>query len=626
MDGLDGTGLLHLLGFVTGAALYALLLVLALRPRSSPSWDRLPLVTAVLGLVWNLGAAATWALGAFEIATGAAAISAVSYAALGILPAAVVHAVLRREGDEQHRTARVTVIVAAWSLSLAGAALQALSALTDARVGSAALLALTVVYVALTVPLFFLTRRQPAALRSWWVVALAIFAISGLHLSTKHLGEYSWGIELFGHHASLPLAFAILIHDYRFAFADIFLKRAIALVALVFAASVGVVTIGLPLVRESGHETLAAAVVVLFCVATAAIHPWIRRGTDRFVDRVLLRRHDLETFRALAGARLEIASSAGEALDELCALVAAAFSASAAWSRETEGARAVPVRLLTSLERDRWRLVVPTTEQPRFVVDITGLSGGRTFLSDDEVLLDGAALAAARRIDAIRLTNERVEQETREQNLRRLTSEAELRALRAQINPHFLFNALNTLGYLIRTSPDRAFDTLLRLTGLLRSVLRSKSATSTLREERKMVEAYLEIERARFEERLAIEIDIPASLDEVEVPAFVLQPVVENAVKHGIEESSSGGTVRVEAVGGAGGRLTLRVSDTGAGAEEADFGNPRGEGIGIENIRRRLAALYGHEAELRFRSAPGRGTVVEIEIPVAARSVAGGAS
>ena len=117
---------------------------------------------------------------------------------------------------------------------------------------------------------------------------------------------------------------------------------------------------------------------------------------------------------------------------------------------------------------------------------------------------------AARRIDAIRLTLERYETQLREEEMQKLAAEAELKALRAQINPHFLFNALTTIGYLIDTAPARAVDTLLRLTHLLRGMLRPEGEFTTLGRELELVEHYLDIERERFEERLRVRIDVPA--------------------------------------------------------------------------------------------------------------------
>src|SRR5205807_9290006 len=138
---------------------------------------------------------------------------------------------------------------------------------------------------------------------------------------------------------------------------------------------------------------------------------------------------------------------------------------------------------------------------------------------------------------------------------------------RAQINPHFLFNALTTIGYLIQTAPPRALQTLMRLTSLLRAVLRSEGEFTTLGREVEVIEAYLDIERARFEQRLAVTIEVPAALRTMRVPPLVLQPLVENAVKHGIAPLRAGGAVMVCAtldVGpGENGSLILTVRDTG---------------------------------------------------------------
>ena len=118
--------------------------------------------------------------------------------------------------------------------------------------------------------------------------------------------------------------------------------------------------------------------------------------------------------------------------------------------------------------------------------------------------LEAIVTIAARRIDAIRVTQERHEREIREREMGRLATEAELRALRAQINPHFLFNALTTIGYLIQTAPPRALQTLLRLTSLLRGVLRVGRGVHDARPRARVIEAYLDIERARFEQRLRV--------------------------------------------------------------------------------------------------------------------------
>jgi LytS/YehU family sensor histidine kinase len=234
-------------------------------------------------------------------------------------------------------------------------------------------------------------------------------------------------------------------------------------------------------------------------------------------------------------------------------------------------------------------------------------------------MLDAIATLLGRRIDAIRLAHERYERELREQEMGRLATEAELRALRAQMNPHFLFNALTTIGYLIQTAPSRALETLMRLTALLRSVLRSEGESTTLGRELELVEAYLDIERARFEQRLRVCVDVPAALRSLRVPPLLLQPVVENAVKHGIAPQRSGGDVTVTARLDAH-ALVLIVRDTGAGASADQVRSGRHAGVGLSNIERRLTCEYGSTAALSIESEPGMGTTVEIRLPAERRA------
>jgi two-component system LytT family sensor kinase len=154
-------------------------------------------------------------------------------------------------------------------------------------------------------------------------------------------------------------------------------------------------------------------------------------------------------------------------------------------------------------------LPIPTAEAPQILLIVSGLGGGRRLLSDDTATLERIALMVGRRIDALRLIDERYERVLREREISALATEAELRALRAQINPHFLFNALTTVGYLIQSAPARALETLLRLTTLLRSVLRPEGEFTTLGHEQDLIECYLQIERERFEERLEARVEIP---------------------------------------------------------------------------------------------------------------------
>jgi two-component system LytT family sensor kinase len=582
---------LNLVGFVTGTALYAMLLSLVLR-RSVQS---LPLATALLGLIWNLGELAAYLLPRAGYLTESIALWAVSFPALGLLAAVVVHSVAR----ELPRGFLLTAI--AYGCSAAASLLHLGTVFTgDPGPSSIAFLLLTVCYSFIIIALGIMTRAQANGPRVLWVLALALFAVSASHLGRSHGGDDGWAVELVGHHAAIPLAFAILYQDYRFALADLFLKRALTLVAVVAIAFTGYTLVTL---LPSGP--LSVGVLLALWVATSLVSPWLHRLIVRFVDESLLGRADYAALRAGIGQALQAQHSIESVLDTACAKLAPALAANDAW-------------WITDANVDDSRTVsseglVPTTDLPRYRIRFGELTGGRKLLSDDAALIESVLGVAARRIDQIRLTHERYDVQLREEEMQKLAAEAELKALRAQVNPHFLFNALTTIGYLIETAPPRALNTLMQLTALLRGVLKSEGEFTTLGRELELVEHYLKIEHERFEERLRVRIDVPQSLRAVRIPTLVLQPLVENAIKHGVAPSKSGGDVEVTASTN-GGVLRLTVRNSGAPLHAAP---PRyaGEHVGIDNLRRRLAGHYGAEASLTLATDPRGGTVAEIIMP-----------
>ncbi len=198
---------------------------------------------------------------------------------------------------------------------------------------------------------------------------------------------------------------------------------------------------------------------------------------------------------------------------------------------------------------------------------------------------------------------------------------AELRALRAQINPHFLFNALNTIRFFARTDPEAARRLLLHLSEVFQRALRSGESV-TLRDELGYVEAYLALEKARLGERLRVEWSLCGEdCLRYTVPTLILQPLVENAVIHAIAKKPEGGTIQVAAKVVAG-DLLLQVEDDGPGIDPGRLaevlGSPEGDRptVGLHNVDSRLRALYGDDHALVVVSEVGRGTRVEIRIPL----------
>jgi two-component system LytT family sensor kinase len=201
---------------------------------------------------------------------------------------------------------------------------------------------------------------------------------------------------------------------------------------------------------------------------------------------------------------------------------------------------------------------------------------------------------------------------------RRLLLEARLDALQRQINPHFLFNTLNSIASLVRTKPELAREMTVKLANILRALLREHDSYVPLSQELKFTDDYLDIEVVRFgTEKLRVEKDIdPRTLDTL-VPSILLQPLIENSIKHGLEPRINGGTVTLRSRL-QGNRVLIEVADDGVGiqAKEASRLPRTGAGVGMKNVRERLEVLYGREARFTVVSNPGRGTLVSIEIPV----------
>jgi signal transduction histidine kinase len=203
----------------------------------------------------------------------------------------------------------------------------------------------------------------------------------------------------------------------------------------------------------------------------------------------------------------------------------------------------------------------------------------------------------------------------RQEELRELAVSAQLAALRAQVNPHFLFNSLNSIAQLIATDPVKAEACVERLGDIYRYLLhRAHADFVPLSEELSVAESYLEIERARFGDALTVEERIDARARGLLLPSLILQPLVENAVKHGISPKVGGGRVTIEAHVSEG-DLRLAVRDTGVGMR--DQRSMFDHGVGLRNVRDRLLRLYGAEYAPQVVSRPGGGTTVTLRIPVA---------
>ena len=206
----------------------------------------------------------------------------------------------------------------------------------------------------------------------------------------------------------------------------------------------------------------------------------------------------------------------------------------------------------------------------------------------------------------------RIEHRLQEQE--QLLLAAKIEALKSQINPHFLFNTLTSISSLIRSQPDTARTLIVKLSTLLRRLMRSHQHFVTLREELESIDEYLDIEVIRFGPKLRVRKEINPDTLDIVVPSMLLQPIVENSIKHGFARKVGPGVITIRSRR-ENGRAIIEVEDDGMGFMLERLDQPMSSGIGLANVRERLAVIYGDQYQFQLTSEPGHGTSTRIEIP-----------
>jgi len=294
MNAFNSASLINLLGFTVGVALYGLLLVMVVRHRRAAkresSIDILLLVTAVLGLLWNIGELSLFIWRDFGAGQVSPFLTALSYSALGFLPSVVVHSAWRNAENLKGKI----FTFSAYFLSISAALLHFQSAIfANAAPYGLALQILTYGSLVILAGLLIFNFRQTLEKKTVWATALLIFALSTLHLNS-HAEGTSWLVELVAHQSSLPLALVILYQDYRFAFADLFLKRALSLILLTLAAFGLYVFVASPLLKfhetHDRNDVQAISLIIVLWVATALVYPALHNFAVWLVDKIILRR------------------------------------------------------------------------------------------------------------------------------------------------------------------------------------------------------------------------------------------------------------------------------------------------------------------------------------------------
>ena len=603
--------LVNTLGHSAGVLIFGIFLYLLIQDRSA---RRLPgstkaMVAAALALAWNL--ASLIVLGTNAPATTFTNVMvAVGFSVLSLLPAVLFDLCLR----DRFRT----LVRLGYALSGVAIVFHVAELFEEgARYHHWGLKLITIGYGTLTcvaaIGMFISRDRDSRATTSRLVGTMSLFllAMSFVHLGSGHATQV-WSRELAFHHAAIPLALLVLLQDYRFVLLDAFL-RFLANVLLAALFTFGVVEAWthnlIPRPSTPFHQALLLAGACLLLVVFALL----RGRVQSLLTRLVFRRPDrdvlLENLKTPIRDEGEYMAAAARQLGEF--MGADALVSPDAYLLELDLRRPalsseLP-RFRTKLEEKGVEAVVPVRipSSGSYHVLLGRRSGGRRYLSEDLQALGRAASQVV----------EQVEQ-YRESEMRRLVAQAELRALQSQIHPHFLFNALNTLYGIIPREAKGARETVLNLADIFRYFLETEKSFLPLEEELHIVKAYLDVERLRLGEKLRTEIEVEPDALLTPIPILSIQPLVENAVKHGIAPKPGGGLVRVEARIQSGGALRVTVRDTGAGFSAHKDEKP---GVGLENVTRRLQLCYGVDAQLAIQS-DGNGSVVSFLIPAAAVS------
>jgi two-component system LytT family sensor kinase len=609
--------LINTVGHAAGTLIFGIFLYLFLRDGKGARLGRstLPAMAAALAMLWNLGSLivlACAANGSAETDTAAA----FSFIVLSLLPAVLFNIALQ---GRLATLARAGYIVSGSAVAVHVAEVFA----PYARLHELGLLLVSVGFGALTaIAVIMLSREGDSATararpRILGAMSLFLLATSFLHFGGTH--AHAWSEEIALHHAGIPIALFVLLQDYRFLLLDAFV-RFLANTILAVAMTVGAIGLNehLHFVDRASANGFAQGLLIVGACVGLIVFSQLRLLVQHWLTQVVFRRPalDREIQRMLAAPGRF--TTERETLDQSAKAIA-----------EFAAAERYQLRRVESLATDTGELLLPQpvtsigqwglTSEERWVEAIVPFrfsrgdaallllgrrAGGRRYLSEDLQNLTQLSFVIAGQIERYRSGE-----------MQRLASEAEMRALQAQINPHFLFNSLNALYGTIPRHVEGARRTVLNLAEIFRYFLQTDKALIPISEEIRIVKAYLEIEKLRLGDRLETEMMIDEEAAPMQIPALCIQPLVENAVKHGVARKAGPGKVRV-AIRIREQTIDVSVSDTGDGFNpDGESQSQSGSGVGFQNVRQRLRLCYGDRSSLRVDSGPA-GTTVSFGIPV----------
>jgi two-component system, LytTR family, sensor kinase len=478
--------------------------------------------------------------------------------------------------------------------------------------------------------LFFWTGAfvfLPGRLRGWlsWISVASL--LTGMSLSTIHALEDSFGGPDWLHSVvefARPFNVILLVGGglfglSRFRFSDIFAQRGLrillgALMALA-TASLARILFGPPIHEEQPATKLAVLGFAMVIWIAILLYAKITVVSDWLVDRQIFRQTDYR--RALKSFREAVSteSDAGVIFETGRALAKNTLRITDAVIRPDDTAEGSDSAVRCDAGREYIFHLSKGDERPSSALVITTGAGRHTLFSAEIDFLREVCLTIERRLEAIDREKENIERARREAHLVKQLVEAELRALRAQINPHFLFNSLNSIAALITAEPEVAEEMIVRLAKIFRHVLTYHDRPfSSVNEEISFLQTYLEIEKVRFGDRLQVNFEIDEATSHLAIPTFILQPLVENSLKHGLGPKVGENHLIIRAR-----QLTehleLTVEDNGVGSSIKCSGQ-NSTGLGLRNVEERLQTVYRGDAQFSFESTPRLGARAQILIPI----------
>lgn len=633
--------IIQTLGFALGVVLFTLLLFLIGRTRET---SESPLAAAG-GWVWNTGNLALYSglLAGAERASATVRLSnAFAYSGAAFLSTGFF-LVTAPEGDVSRRSIwRRRFLIVSFGVAAVLSAGLFLSALVPGFPIEFNLWRLYCGYnlpFHIAVAILFFRRRPPARdatqlyryLMTAMVIALSLALMTQIHMQVN--AQAGVALRIAAEQSSIPMGLLAIVAFSKVSFADRFAKRSILILT---ATTIALVFYGFALqpliaaLRSRSPYPLAVEWIatILLWSTLLLCFPEFKRRLDDGVDRLLFQRPDYRGLAQTFSQRCEQAEQESQVIELTETTIMESLGVSTIFLEDLDELDLRPDQppVIQVLKESRLRRLRPEIEwlvpieSGGRMIGALGLisnKSSRRLLSDEFGFLANVADRAGRSLDAIRFEKERRERALAMERMQHLLTEAELRALQAQINPHFLFNTLNTIADLIGRSPEKAETLTEQLAEIFRYALTKSDAHEvSLKDEFQFLKTYLEIEQARFGSRLTTDLQLEKAVEEERIPPLLLQPLVENAVKHGVAQSRTGGRVEVRAYPDHEG-LRLSVTNDAGDWREDSQGN--GHGVGLRNIRERLAALYESRARLVITSVPGKGTQVQITISRPAR-------